>query len=56
MARAFRYMSSTRDSSVGRAEDCSGQTDILRSAVRLRLAGTSFFPSSSPTFYHLFIV
>ena len=31
----------TRDSSVGRAEDCSMiKLEILRSAVRLRLAGT----------------
>ena len=30
----------TRDSSVGRAGDCSGKTvEISRSAVRLRLAG-----------------
>ena len=34
----------TRDSSVGRAEDCSGfKPDILRSVVRLRLAGRDIF-------------
>ena len=34
----------TRDSSVGRAEDCSWyDADILRSPVRLRFAGCGFF-------------
>ena len=41
----------TRDSSVGRAEDCSRESpDILRSAVRLRLAGKRVF--SHPEFRH----
>ena len=31
------------DSSVGRAEDCSGQNVILRSLVRIRLEGVFFF-------------
>ena len=31
------------DSSVGRAEDCSGQYVILRSLVRIRLEGDFFF-------------
>ena len=31
------------DSSVGRAEDCSGQNVILRSLVRIRLEGDFFF-------------
>ena len=31
------------DSSVGRAEDCSGQNVILRSLVRIRLEGNFFF-------------
>ena len=33
----------SRDSSVGRAEDCSVLFAILRSLVRIRLAGVSFF-------------
>ena len=35
---------SARDSSVGRAEDCSGMNqEILRSPVRLRFAGIDIF-------------
>ena len=46
----FRYFKFHRlfrdsfDSSVGRAEDCSGQNVILRSLVRIRLEGNFFFP------------
>ena len=37
------HFSTSRDSSVGRAEDCSGIiTVILRSLVRIRLAGVFF--------------
>lgn len=37
-------LSPPRDSSVGRAEDCSGHVQaILRSVVRIRLAGTFVF-------------
>ena len=32
----------TRDSSVGRAEDCRWVTEILRSVVQIRLAGITF--------------
>ena len=34
------------DSSVGRAEDCSGQSVILRSLVRIRLEGNFFFSNN----------
>ena len=34
---------SSTDSSVGRAEDCSGIADILRSLVQIRLGGWKYF-------------
>ena len=38
--KTVAHLSSSRDSSVGRAEDCSGiKSVILRSLVRIRLAG-----------------
>ena len=45
----LKFLPSLRDSfdsSVGRAEDCSGQNVILRSLVRIRLEGDFFFFSS----------
>ena len=50
--RLFKYVKflpsfrDSFDSSVGRAEDCSGQNVILRSLVRIRLEGDFFFFSS----------
>ena len=35
----------TTDSSVGRAEDCRVNTEILRSLVRVRVGGVPFFLS-----------
>ena len=45
----FKFTCSFRDSfdsSVGRAEDCSGQKVILRSLVRIRLEGIFFFSNN----------
>ena len=38
-----KWDTNTRDSSVGRAEDCRWVTEILRSVVQIRLAGIIFY-------------